>query len=84
MNAPTDKRVRHGKTRRDSANGYQARRAGNRDARNAYCAASKEQRDLNNSKFPFHACNGKKNRYRVTGKNKQTVFLRDLPEKKKK
>ena len=72
------KRVRHGKTKRDHANGYPARRSANRDARNAYCQNSK----TDNRAFPFHACNGHRNKYRVTGTGKQTVFLRDQVQTK--
>jgi hypothetical protein len=72
MATDNDKRRRNGKTAKDRRNGYESRRNANRDARNAYCNNQKAE----NREFPFHACNGKRNRYRVTGPNGQTVFVK--------
>lgn len=70
--AESNVKPRINKTRRDRDGGYAARRAANRDARNAYC----QKQSAKNSEFPTYACNGKKNRYRYTGKNGETIFPR--------
>lgn len=69
-----DGRVRYGKTQRDRANGYFSRKMANRDARNAYC---NDQKAVNTT-FPYHACNGQRNRFRITDPGKKTIFLRRL------
>ncbi len=70
---------RSGKTQRDLRSGAKGRNAANKAARNAYCQDSK----VANTAFPFYACNGRKNRYRVTGKDGETLFLRDNSQKKR-
>lgn len=64
------KRVRHGKTRKDRASGAMARNAENKYSRAAW------QGDTKGSPFPVSTCNGQRNRYRVTGKGGETVFLK--------
>lgn len=66
------KRVRKGKTRKDAANGARAKNQQNRDTRAMWQGDSK--RAVAN--FPWSSCNGKRNRYQVTGKGGQTVYLR--------
>jgi hypothetical protein len=70
------KRVRTGKTRRDRENGAANKNAQNRDSR----ASWQNGRDTsggNKTSFPYASCNGKRNRFQVTGKDGSTVFLRD-------
>lgn len=74
--------MRPGKTRRDMLSGAKARNAANKAARNEYCQDSKMM--ATNAHFPFYACNGRKNRYRVTGKDGVTLFLRDNSQNKRK
>lgn len=71
--------MRPGKTRRDMLSGAKGRNAANKAARNAYCQDSK----ATHTSFPFYACNGRKNRYRVTGKDGVTLFLRDNSQNKR-
>lgn len=73
--------MRPGKTRRDMLSGAKARNAANKAARNEYCQDSKMM--ATNAHFPFYACNGRKNRYRVTGKDGVTLFLRDNSQNKR-
>lgn len=73
--------IRPGKTRRDMLSGAKARNAANKAARNEYCQDSKMM--ATNAHFPFYACNGRKNRYRVTGKDGVTLFLRDNSQNKR-
>jgi len=62
--------VRTGKTLKDRKSGATQRRLDNRQARvdwqQDFTATSKT--------FPRHACNGKKNRFRYTGKGNTVVF----------
>jgi hypothetical protein len=74
--SPTHPRSRIGKTRKDKANNAKAKNAQNRESRASW------QNDGSGGKgskmgFPYASCNGKRNRYQVTGKDNQTVFLRD-------
>lgn len=71
--------MRKGKTQRDLKSGAKGRNASNKEARNAYCQDTK----VSNTNFPWHACNGKKNRYRVTGKHGVSIFLRDNSQNKR-
>lgn len=64
---------RRGKTARDRARGEAQRRAGNRAARVQWQHDSSGNK---NARFPAETCNGKKNRYQVTGKGNQTVRLK--------
>lgn len=67
-------KMRIGKTRKDHESGAHARRIANRQAR----AAWNNSRDSAGKMdpFPVSACNGKRNRHRVTGKKGETVFLK--------
>lgn len=70
--SPQHPRPRIGKTRKDRANGAAAKNQQNKDMRVSWQGDSK--RDGKN--FPYSACNGKRNRYQVTGKGNQTVYLK--------
>lgn len=63
--------VRRGKTRRDHGSGSHARHLANKDTRSFYYKESAGKR----GPFPWHTCNGKRNRHRWTGKDKQTIIL---------
>jgi len=67
------RRIRKGKTNRDRLNGAKAKNLQNRESRAMWQNDSK--RTAQN--FPYASCNGKRNRYQVTGKGNQTVILRD-------
>lgn len=67
---------RVGKTARDRQSGYFARRMANRDARNEYIRKCVSEVNLSNLAFPYHACNGQRNRSRWTGKNNKAVFAK--------
>ncbi len=62
VTAPVDiftaRRVRHGKTKRDRESGATARRFTNRAERLAW----QSSKNPTLADFPFHVCNGKKNR----------------------
>jgi len=62
--------ARIGKTKKDRARGAAHKNEQNRQARAAWQNDSK-------STFPTSSCNGKKNRYQVTGKDGQTVYVRE-------
>lgn len=64
-------RIRKGKTKVDRERGAAAKNAMNKDMRASWQGNSK------GSSFPWSSCNGKRNRYQVTGKGNQTVYLRD-------
>ena len=64
-------KVRKGKTERKRANGATARNADNKAKRVAWQHGNGET----NKTFPRETCNGKKNRYRVTGKGNMEVFV---------
>ena len=57
-----DRRVRHGKTQKDRASGATARRISNRQERQSWA----DSRNPTVATFPYHTCNGKKNRSLVT------------------
>lgn len=61
-------KVRIGKTAKERASGVHGNRFANMAARVAW------QRD--NGDFPTTACNGKRNRHRITGKEGKAVFLK--------
>lgn len=65
-------RPRVGKTQKDRESGATARRLDNRSTRVEWEQEAQGKR----SKVPFpqQVCNGKKNRYQVTGKNGNTIF----------
>ncbi len=71
--------MRVGKTARDHKSGAWARRLDNQQARANWgmevksCAGHRQTLGV---PFPAHTCNGKKNRYRVTGKQNKTIFLK--------
>ena len=62
VTAPVDiftaRRVRHGKTKQDRDSGATARRIKNRQERQAWA----DSRNPTLADFPYHTCNGKKNR----------------------
>lgn len=62
---------RHGKTSRDRNSGRQAKAAENRDLRVGW------QHDGKSTilSFPFHTCNGKRNRNEWTGKGGKRVIV---------
>lgn len=63
------KRIRTGKTEKDRKSGAKERAAANMAARREF-----DQQTRNSPvPFPVHACNGKKNRHRWTGKCDITV-----------
>ena len=70
-----EKRIRRGKTAKDHANGQKHKNAQNKDSRAAW------QNDTKGSSFPVASCNGKRNRYQVTGKGGETVYLKDAKRK---
>lgn len=76
MSEKEPKIMRPGKTRRDHMSGAHARRFANRAQRDAYVRRAANEALLSNTLFPFHVCNGKKNRYQVTGKNNKTIVLK--------
>lgn len=67
------RRVQPGKTEKDRANGAKQKNAQNKDTRAMWQTDSKRSKD----NFPRATCNGKKNRYQVTGKGGETVYLGD-------
>jgi hypothetical protein len=69
-------RIRKGKTKVDRERGAAQKNALNKDMRASW------QNDSKGSTFPWSACNGKRNRYQVTGKSGETVYLRDNKAKK--
>jgi hypothetical protein len=73
-------RIRKGKTKVDRERGAGAKRAMNNDMRASWRNMGEKSRSHAN--FPWSACNGKKNRYQVTGKGGETVYLRDNKAKK--
>jgi hypothetical protein len=68
--SPNHPRPRLGKTKKDRANGAAGKNQQNKDMRASW------QQDSKGSKFPVSACNGKRNRYQVTGKGAATVYLK--------
>ena len=64
---------RKGKTRRDVANGCQVRNESNKAARREWNNTSTLKRTHSN--FPWHTCNGKRNRIRITGVGGKTILL---------
>jgi hypothetical protein len=72
INKYADK-VRHGKTKKDRASGANERRATNRSLREEWMRD--DPRSIVRVPFPRHACNGKKNRSRWTGKGNRTVII---------
>jgi len=64
---------RKGKTAKDKKTGAWSNRFDNRKMRDNWGNDSKST----NNTFPREACNGKKNRYRYTGKEGKTVFTGD-------
>jgi hypothetical protein len=69
--SPTHPRTRTGKTAKDHRNGAKNKNQQNKDSRAMW------QNDTKSTSFPAASCNGKRNRYQVTGKGNETVFLRD-------
>jgi len=61
-------RPRIGKTAKDRKSGATERRLSNRSARTIW------QQTYPSIGFPRESCNGKKNRYRTTGKNNTVLF----------
>lgn len=61
--------VRNGKTAKDRANKATERRLANQAARREW----QNDNRSTNANFPYDSCNGKKNRYVVTGKGGQPV-----------
>lgn len=76
VNLMASKRVRTGKTRRDRENGAANKNAQNRDSRASW-QNNRRADGSNSTSFPYASCNGKRNRFQVTGKGESTVFLRD-------
>jgi hypothetical protein len=70
------KRIRTGKTRSDRENGAAHKNAQNRDSRASW-QNNRRADGSNSTTFPWASCNGKRNRFQVTGKGGQTVFLAD-------
>ena len=70
------KRIRKGKTRRDRENGAANKNAQNRDSRASW-QNNRRADGSNSTTFPWASCNGTRNRFQVTGKKGETVFLRD-------
>lgn len=70
------KRIRHGKTRKDREVGASNKNAQNRDSRASW-QNNRRADGSNSTSFPYASCNGKSNRFQVTGKAGSTVFLRD-------
>lgn len=65
---------RFGKTQKDHESGAWANRFRNQEMRESWMNLPQGQRT--NSNFPYEACNGKKNRFRVTGKGGASLILR--------
>lgn len=59
---------REGKTARDHASGSHGGHLDNKLERSEY------YRDSKNNSFPWHTCNGKRNRQRWTGRNHQEII----------
>jgi len=66
-------RVRHGKTEREHVSGVWRNRFANRAKRRAW---QQDERFPTAFNFPSESCNGKRNRYRVTGKNGNSVLVK--------
>lgn len=67
--------VRHGKSRKDRENNARSKNFENKDSRASW--QNTRRADGSNSQtFPWSSCNGKRNRYQVTGKDAQTVYSR--------
>lgn len=64
-------KIRLGKTRREHQSGVHQNRFNNRAARVAWQNTTDK-----NPVFPHSACNGKRNRYRITGKEGKTIILK--------
>lgn len=62
-------RIRFGKTKKDHERGVQRRNAENKERRVDWQKDSKRTQ----ANFPYHTCNGKRNRTQWTGKNGRTV-----------
>jgi hypothetical protein len=65
-------KVRIGKTEKERKSGVH----GNRFANRAKRVAWGKDNNATNSGFPRDACNGKRNRYRVTGKDGASIVLK--------
>lgn len=70
------KRIRTGKTRRDRENGAANKNRQNLDSRASWQNGRRAD-GSNSTTFPWSSCNGQRNRFQVTGKQGQVVFLRD-------
>ena len=70
-----EKRVRKGKTAKDHINGQKQKNQQNKDSRASW------QNDSKGTSFPAASCNGKRNRYQVTGPKGETIFLKDAKRK---
>jgi hypothetical protein len=69
------KRIRTGKTRRERIAGAAHKNAQNRDSRASWQNDRKAD-GSNSTSFPVASCNGRRNRYQVTGKDGATVYLK--------
>ncbi len=72
MSEKQEKIRRPGKTQRDQKSGAHARRIMNQQKR----ADWYKDQSHNNNNFPVESCNGKRNRYRVTGKGGASIILK--------
>ena len=71
-----EKRARVGKTKREHASGVHGNRFKNREKRVVW-QKNIDPRNPGSNPFPVESCNGKKNRYRVTGKKGKSVILKE-------
>lgn len=69
------RRIRKGKSSKDRANGARSKNAQNKDSRASW-QNNRRADGSNSTTFPRASCNGKANRYQVTGKDGQTVYVR--------
>jgi hypothetical protein len=70
----THPRTRKGKTAKDRAKHAHSKNAENKDLRASWRNSGNGKRTLQS--FPWSSCNGKKNRYQITGKGGKIVYLR--------
>ena len=70
------RRVQPGKTAKDRANGARQKNLQNKQMRADYQNSIKSDGSHSMS-FPWASCNGKRNRYQVTGPKGQTIYLGD-------
>lgn len=74
--SPSHPRPRTGKTRIDRERHAAAKNSQNKELR-ADWQNDRKADGSNPTSFPASACNGKRNRYQITGKGNETVYVKE-------